>query len=326
MQSSDMAAFACLSCRRHELSVVGCTDSELVPVEGEISCRHCGKRYGIVKGVPRFVADEDYAESFGFQWNKFRRTQLDSYTNMPLSEDRLFQVTQWARDLQGQKVLECGSGAGRFSEPLLRTGATLFSFDLSSAVEANFANNGKAPNLRLFQASIYDIPLRPASFDKVLCLGVLQHTPDPERSFREIAKFVRPGGEIAVDVYVRKWQALLSWKYLLRPITTRMSKQTLFRAVERTVDALLKPAIAARKVGGRIGARLFPILEYSHWGLPLPLNRDWAVLDTFDMYSPAHDHPRSITQVRRWFEEAGMKDVHVAYGPNGVVARGRKPA
>jgi SAM-dependent methyltransferase len=325
MKISAIPAFSCLNCKVHALRLNWSADQDTLPVEGEIVCGQCGSSYKIRAGVPRFIPDESYAGSFGFQWNKFRRTQLDSFTNMPLSASRLFEVTQWPRDLSGQRVLEAGSGAGRFSEVLLGTGALLFSFDLSNAVTANYQNNGHAPNFNLFQASIYDIPLERGSFDKVMCLGVLQHTPDPERSFRELVSFVKPGGEIAIDVYAGNWLTMLSWKYILRPITTRMRQETLFRAVEIAVRWLLKPAIWARKFGGRAGARLFPILQYSHWGLPLELNRDWAILDTFDMYSPAHDHPKTIPEVRRWFESAGLTDIHVAYGPNGVIARGKRP-
>lgn len=46
----------------------------------------------------------------------------------------------------------------------------------------------------------------------------------------------------------------------------------------------------------------------------------YADLDTFDMYSPAHDHPRSLAAVRGWFER-----VEVRRGPNGVVGRGVRP-
>jgi hypothetical protein len=74
---------------------------------------------------------------------------------------------------------------------------------------------------------------------------------------------------------------------------------------------------------GKTGARLLPIVQYDHLGLSPLLNRDWAVLDTFDMYAPAHDHPQTLTTVRRWYRDAGFVDVTVAYGPNGVVARGR---
>jgi 16S rRNA A1518/A1519 N6-dimethyltransferase RsmA/KsgA/DIM1 with predicted DNA glycosylase/AP lyase activity len=51
--------------------------------------------------------------------------------------------------LLGEIVLEVGSGAGRFTEIILKTGATLFSCDYSDAVEANFENNGSDSNLPL---------------------------------------------------------------------------------------------------------------------------------------------------------------------------------
>ncbi len=226
----------------------------------------------------------------------------------------------------GRAILEAGSGAGRFTEVLLGTGATLFSFDLSSAVDANMASNGKAANLNLFQASIYDIPLPEQHFDKVMCLGVLQHTPDPERSFASLARYVKPGGELAVDVYSRRWRSLIAWKYLLRPITSESRSRLSSGWVESAVQLSVAAVDPAARIGGKFGARLLPIVEYSHLELPYELNREWAILDTFDMYSPAHDHPRSIPQVRRWFADAGFVDVVVEYGPNGVIGRGRRPA
>ena len=329
MRLDSLEYYCCAQCRSPGLDLAGQGPNDgalgAVPA-GQLVCRRCGASYPIVKGIPRFVRDESYAGSFGFQWNKFRQTQLDSHTGLPLSEDRLFLVSQWPREMKDCAVLEAGSGAGRFTEVLLKTGARVFSFDLSNAVDANAANNAHRENLNLFQASIYDIPVREEAFDKVLCLGVLQHTPDPERSFRSLVRYLKPGGEIAVDVYARNLRSLLHWKYVLRPVTTRMRKDRLFRIVERAVNLLLPTAIFMRKFGGRWGARLIPILQYSHWGLPFELNREWAILDTFDMYSPAHDHPRTLAQVRRWFESAGLEDSVVTYGPNGVIARGRRPA
>lgn len=323
MQGNNLKHFRCPRCKSDSLVLDA---SPAQTPTGAIVCQGCQTRYPVNSGIPRFVLDDQYAKSFGFQWNRFRRTQLDSHTGLPLSANRLFRVTGWPRDMRGQLVLEAGSGAGRFTEVLIATGATLFSFDLSSAVEANQANNGNATNLNLFQGSIYDIPLPEAYFDKVVCLGVLQHTPDPDRSFACLARHVKPGGELAVDVYARHWPQLVSWKYLLRPITTRLPQRFLFRCVETTVKVLLPLAIALRKIGGRFGARLMPVLEYSHFGLPYELNCEWATLDTFDMYSPMHDHPRSIEQVRAWYETTGFVDIIVEPGPNGVIARGRRPA
>ncbi len=54
------------------------------------------------------------------------------------------------------------------------------------------------------------------------------------------------------------------------------------------------------------------------------LLRDWAVLDTFDMLAPAYDQPQTPETVRRWFEEAGLKEIELGDGINGVVGRAVK--
>ncbi len=322
-----MIQFLCPRCKRAPLVERASSGSESGPddITAALMCADCGHSVPVVRGVGRFVIDDQYTVSFGFQWNRFRQTQLDSYTGIALSRNRLFHVTGWPTRMEGQEVLEAGSGAGRFTEVLASTGAAVRTFDLSAAVDANYENNGHLPNVTIFQGSIDDIPFPPASFDKVICLGVLQHTPDPDKSFASLAKMVKPGGEIAVDVYSSSLFSLLSWKYVLRPITTRVAQERLFHWVVRAVDLLLPMAVFLRRVGGRIGARLLPILQYSHWGLPPELNRQWAILDTFDMYSPAHDHPRSVAQVRRWFEAAGFEQIVAEPGPNGVIGRGRRP-
>ena len=325
MNLDELKTFQCPKCRRGSLELATPSTTGVRLMQGTLRCSGCSATYAVRAGIPRFVPDDQYAESFGFQWNRFRSTQLDSHTGRPLSADRLFRVTGWPKEMRGMRVLEAGSGAGRFTEVLLGTGARVFTFDLSSAVDANMATNGKAPNLNLFQASIYDIPLPREHFDKVMCLGVLQHTPDPERSFESLTGYVRPGGELAVDVYSRRWRSLVAWKYLLRPITKRMPQQVLFRWVERAVNLLLPASILLRRIGGKFCARVFPIVGYSQLVLADRLNWEGGNLHTLRIYSPAHDHPRSIAQVKRWFAAAKFVDVVVEYGPNGVVGRGRKP-
>jgi 2-polyprenyl-3-methyl-5-hydroxy-6-metoxy-1,4-benzoquinol methylase len=291
-----------------------------------LTCASCGTSYPVVNGVARFVQREHYTESFGLQWNVHRKTQLDSYTGLPLSRNRLFQVSGWPQDLRGQTILEAGSGAGRFTEVLVSTGAQVLSFDLSTAVDANQANNGHHPNLLIFQANMSDIPVRPLSVDKVVCLGVLQHTPDPAAAFRRLTEHVRPGGDLVVDVYPARMRSLISWKYALRPLARRVDKGRLYRIIAAVTPPLVPFSAWLYRLAGRLGARLLPIVQYDHLGLPPALNREWAILDTFDMYSPAHDHPQSLNTIRRWYKEAGFVDVSVRYGPNGIIARGRRPA
>lgn len=321
----EAGQFICIRCSETLATgaVAEGNDSEII--EGSLVCPKCGRDYPIRGGLPRFVPMENYAVSFGFQWNKHSRTQLDSYTGRPISRGRLFETTAWADTLKGQRILEAGCGAGRFTEVLLATGADVYSFDYSDAVSANQRNNGDNTRLRLFQGDIFEIPFLPESFDKVMCLGVLQHTPDPERAFKSLAKFVKPGGELVIDMYRAGLIARLQWKYLLRPITRRMNQQTLYRLLERIVPPLIAPTRMLRSLFGRAGARLSPILEYSDLALPEAVNREWAVLDTFDMYAPAHDHPQSVATVEKWFSEIGFVDIVAQRGPNGVIGRGRRP-
>jgi hypothetical protein len=35
--------------------------------------------------------------------------------------------------------------------------------------------------------------------------------------------------------------------------------------------------------------------------------REWVVLDTFDMYSPAYDNPQRVATVKKWMEECGVE-------------------
>ena len=321
VDATALRLFACQRCGGNLAAGVG--DSGTLTA---LDCSKCAATYPVTGGIPRFVSSDNYAASFGEQWNRHRQTQLDSHTGLPISRHRVFATTGWPERLDGQRILEAGSGAGRFTEVLLTTGAHVYSFDYSTAVDANAASNGASEQLCLFQADIFRIPMQPQSFDKVLCIGVLQHTPDPERAFKSLAAHVRPGGELVVDLYPKRLTALLSWKYVLRPITTRMDRQRLQRLVERSVDTLLPLAVWLRQTAGRVGVRLLPIVEYSTLGLPPKTNREWAVLDTFDMYSPAHDHPQTLATLSRWFREVGFVQVEVSRGPNGIVGRGRRRA
>lgn len=235
-----------------------CRDPVRECASDELRCTGCGAAYPIVAGIPRFVATEDYSGSFGFQWNLHRRTQFDSYGGKPVSENRLFAATGWPREMLGARILEAGSDAARFTEILCSTGATVYSFDSSSAVEANALNNGGLPNVRLFQADNLAIPLREALFNHRLCLGVMQHTPDPRRSFFSLTRFVAPGGDIVIDVYRRSFAAALQWKYLSRLLTRRIPPASLYRFIETALPLLVGATRWLRSAAGRASTRLSP--------------------------------------------------------------------
>jgi SAM-dependent methyltransferase len=293
-------------------------------------CRTCQRTFPILDGIPRFVPRENYAASFGFQWNRFARTQIDAFWGINASRDRFARETRWPADLRGQLVLEAGCGAGRFTAHAAQSGATVVSFDYSTAVEAASRTNAHLDNVTFLQADIHHVPLPPESVDKIFCFGVLQHCPVPEAAFKALVALLKPGGDIVVDVYRLSWKSFFQGKYYLRPITRRIAPQRLFPAVERYVRAAF-PALglAHRIVGSRAARAMGQVAGICDYRGYFPISHDQhfelCLLDTFDMLSPAHDHPKTLGTVRRWFSEAGLEAVEVEPGYNGVEARGRKP-
>ena len=269
-------------------------------------------------GAYRIVQEDNYTQNFGYQWNKFAATQIDrEQKNTQLSFNRFFAVTGWAKEnLQNKNILEVGSGAGRFSQIVLdHTPANLYSVDYSNAVEANFKNNGHHQNrLQLFQASVYEMPFAKAQFDKVFCFGVIQHTPDVQKTVQSLIEMAKPGAEVIVDFYcVNGWWTKLQAKYIFRPITKKWSNEKLLNKIEKNINWMIAATTFFNKIGiGKFINRFIPICNIKGT-IPLGLSknelREWCILDTFDMFSPQYDQPQKIATVKKWFNKNGMQQV-----------------
>jgi SAM-dependent methyltransferase len=197
----------------------------------------------------------------------------------------------------------------------LSTGAEVVAIDYSSAVDACWTNLGPHPRLHVVQADIYKLPFKTATFDRVYCLGVLQHTPDVRRAFMALPPHVKSGGKLAVDVYAKVFLNALWPKYWLRPLSKRIDQKRLLDHVQRWVPRLLPVSdfLAGVPVVGRKLRYAVPIANHraDYPSLSDAQIAEWAVLNTYDMLSPAYDQPQSATTLRRWFEEAGLQDVKV---------------
>ena len=202
------------------------------------------ERFPITNNIPRFCKVLNYTNNFGYQWNKFSKTQLDSQIKYEFTAKRFYKTTNWdPKEISNRKVLEVGSGAGRFTEVFLSTtDGILHSIDYSNAVEANLKNNYRYKDrLILSQASIYEMPYADNTFDKIFCLGVLQHTPSFKKSLYELIKKVKIGGEIVVDFYpIKGWYTKIHSKYILRPITKRLPHKILIKLIESNISWMIK--------------------------------------------------------------------------------------
>ena len=101
-------------------------DKDIHLSEDDILKDSVGNIFPIINNIPRFVPSENYSSSFGMQWNIFAKTQLDSFSGTTISKDRFYRVTGWQEnELKDSLILEAGSGAGRFTEIIAKTGKWL---------------------------------------------------------------------------------------------------------------------------------------------------------------------------------------------------------
>lgn len=326
MQPFPLRSLPAWFCPVHELELVDGGNALRCPAD---------HAYPIVSGIPRFVESSSYADAFGAQWLRYRRTQLDSYTGTTISRQRARRSLGeelWKR-LHGTQVLEAGCGAGRFTEVLLGEGACVTSVDLSAAVEANKLNFPPSDTHRIAQADILALPFEQQQFDLVFCLGVVQHTPDPEQTIAALYEHVRPGGWLVLDHYTYSYKWLVQTAPLFRLYFRRLSPRRGLELTERLVDTSLS---LFRKVGRqtrhpRLYTRLLktviPVSSYYHVFPELTDEHqcEWALLDTHDALTDWYKHRRTLRQIERTLVRLGLESAKIARAGNGVEARGRRP-
>ena len=294
-----------------------------------------GCSFPLVNAIPRFVPQDNYASSFGLQWNEYRTTQLDSHTGLSISHDRLKGLLGGSLAiLNGKQVLEAGCGAGRFTEILLESCAHVWAVDISSAVEANYKNCSSFPHYAVAQASILELPFAPGQFDIVVCVGVIQHTPDPEVTMQRLCEQVKPGGLLVVDHYTHGYATTLSRRMLRTLLLKTPSSFSLMFC--KALTNLLWPLhrffwkVRTLPFAGQMRnffIRLSPIVDYhdAYPQLGPQLLKIWAALDTHDTLTDRYKHLRSANQIKDHLLKCGMVDVETAYAGNGVEARAHKP-
>jgi SAM-dependent methyltransferase len=112
-----------------------------------------------------------------------------------------------AIDFKGKRVLEIGLGQGADSEQIIRRGAIWSGLDLTPEAVERVSTRLQLRGLpyeRLECGSALAIPFEDNSFDIVFSHGVLHHIPDVKAAQREIARVLKPKGELIAMLYARR--------------------------------------------------------------------------------------------------------------------------
>lgn len=114
--------------------------------------------------------------------------------------------------LSGKSVLDVGCGGGLLSEGMATRGATVTGIDLSEkplgVARLHLLESGQKVDYQLIAVEEL-AKTKPASFDVVTCLEMLEHVPDPASVIAACAKLAKPGGHVFFSTLNRNPKAYL---------------------------------------------------------------------------------------------------------------------
>ena len=124
--------------------------------------------------------------------------------------------------LSGKTVLDVGCGGGILSESMAAAGATVTGIDLADkslqVAKLHLLESGN--KVEYLKIAVEDLAAdRPAQFDVVTCMEMLEHVPDPAGVVAACARLVKPGGHVFLSTLNRNPKsylfAIIGAEYLL---------------------------------------------------------------------------------------------------------------
>lgn len=324
--------------------------------DGTLNCERCSATFQIRGFIPRLGPEANYSASWGKLWRETGELLRDSFTGIPFHYNALHGHHdesggwhdgrspfgfEWPTDLSGERVLEVGTGTGNFTEHLARTGARLLCVDMSDALDTLPEELLAMPNVDVVQADITTQVLAGQQFDRLWVFQVLQHTPSPPETLKDLHRLLRPGGELAFTSYSTRYDP---WYYrFTKRIPDRIAWQLIVRGVPRLLPiqyglqrrrrtfatrlalALLEP-VDPREIYYR--TRRGDMGDYVHGAVwertgDHDLLLKYVIVNTFDRITPEYTNSADHATIERWTRAAGFPEVET-WGRGGVRARATK--
>ncbi len=114
--------------------------------------------------------------------------------------------------LSGKQTIDIGCGGGILAESMALRGAIVTGIDLSDKALAvarlHLLESGAHVDYQKIAAETIAAE-RPATYDIVTCMEMLEHVPDPASTIRACAQLAKPGGSIFFSTINRNFKAYL---------------------------------------------------------------------------------------------------------------------
>lgn len=115
--------------------------------------------------------------------------------------------------VQGKRILDVGCGGGILADAMARKGAEVLGIDLATKalkVAQLHALEAQTQNVQYREVSAEALAIeRPAGFDVVTCMEMLEHVPDPASIVQACATMVKPGGWVFFSTINRNPKSFL---------------------------------------------------------------------------------------------------------------------
>jgi SAM-dependent methyltransferase len=264
-------------------------------------------------------------DSWGYQWLTF-----DDFAPKLESEFADFISPLAPDEFEGALVLDAGCGNGRFTRACAALGPRqVIGIDPSQSVLAAQSNTADLPNATVLKGDIYALPFSEGSFDRVFCIGVIHHLPDPRAGFLKLARMLKPGAKISIWVYAHEGNELVI-RYLepLRKGITSKLPWGVTKGLSMLAAVIMWLLMTlvyrpARAFWPALYRRL-PMHDYMWYIYSLGF---YTLYHTaFDKLSPELCAFISQDELQEWFAAAGLGDVILSFrNGNSWRAQGHRP-
>jgi 2-polyprenyl-3-methyl-5-hydroxy-6-metoxy-1,4-benzoquinol methylase len=133
-----------------------------------------------------------------------REHSIDAYyTSSPLpirliERRRLAIIREMIGEHAGLELAEIGSGGGHVLQ--MFPNAKITAIDVSEVFLETARKNLAGYDARFIKGEVDKLDLPAASFDRIICTEVLEHTVDPETILAALARLLRPSGVAVITV------------------------------------------------------------------------------------------------------------------------------
>jgi SAM-dependent methyltransferase len=290
-------------------------------LEGELTAN--GASYPIRSGIPSFVpqavADDQTVRSFAQKWDKhryYRQHTARFYTDWYVQRYGFGDVEGLRRFLSDKKlVLDAGTGAGRDASNFAQhSTATVYGVDTSWHALENAAKDPDRADVARLHADVNQLPFPDEFFDFVNCDQVIHHTPDPPKTFANLRKKLKTGGEVTCYVYRKK---SVIREFTDDYVRDRIKDLSIDQALE-VCEGITKLGKALADLKATIEVDDIPVLGIKKGKLDVQRFMHWNVLKCFwndefdfftnnivnvDWYHPVYCFRYEPAEFRAWFDQ-----------------------